>query len=63
MSGVEITVRVLRDGGRRVVVTVPVDQCVSGALTMGDPAVVADSIAMEVAMHALQDALEGDNRD
>ena len=48
-----VTIKATRDGGRRVIVDVPVDQCVSAAPFAGDPVRVADSIAVEVAMHRL----------
>lgn len=51
---IKVEVRPTRTGGRQVVVTVPIDDCIPTALSP----VTAEQIALEVAMHAIADILE-----
>jgi len=49
----EVKVRHMRNGGLRVVVEVPLDDCIPTPLSPETP----EQIALEVAMHAIADVL------
>lgn len=56
---VTVQVQTLATGDRRVVVIVPLEQCISPSPFVGDPIAIADEVAVEVAMEALRSRLLG----